>query len=149
MLIEIIKGTHFHFSDDELDYAFRCRKRGRGAVERDLNRRTKRLGQFADKHKMQVGYRSPAVTPAVEATFAGESTTANPILLLLQATTRRPCPSSVSSASRMCVKDRVLQRPNMPFGQGDADQEVLQLMRPTSGSSGHDSSNIRCHRDRI
>src|SRR5262249_20134075 len=59
ILIEIVKWDGiFNFSDDELDYAFQASNAlGARALSSEISiGQTKRLGQFADKHKMQVGY---------------------------------------------------------------------------------------------
>ncbi len=75
VLIDIVKWDGiFGFSDDELDYAFQVSKAlGARALSSEISvGQTKKVGAFADKHKMQIGYHGhTAVTPAIwEATFA-------------------------------------------------------------------------------
>ena len=112
VLIEIVKWDGiFDFSDDELDYAFQVSKAlGARALSSEITiGQTKKLGQFADKHKMQVGYHGHAgVTPAIwEATFAEASTTPPTSISAISspATTRRRCRSSrsIQSASPTCT----------------------------------------------
>ncbi|MEO7889379.1 MAG: TIM barrel protein, partial [Vicinamibacterales bacterium] len=141
VLIEIIKWDGlFDFSDDELDYAFQVSKSlGARALSSEISiGRTKRLGQFADKHKMQVGYHGhTAVTPAIwEATFAEAKYNAANLDLghFVAGNNMSPVPFLKKYADRVThvhVKDKKFcNGPNMPFGQGDTPiKEVLQLMR--------------------
>jgi sugar phosphate isomerase/epimerase len=99
---------------------------------------TKKLGQFADKHKMQVGYHGhAAVTPAIwEATFAEAKYNAANLDLghFTAGNNTSPVPFLKKYPERIThvhVKDRKFcNGPNMPFGQGDTPiKEVLRLMR--------------------
>ena len=59
ILIEIVKFDGIYaLTDDELDYAFQLAKNlGARAISSEIAADgTKRLGQFADKHKLMVGY---------------------------------------------------------------------------------------------
>ena len=130
----------FGFSDDELDYAFQTSKAlGARALSSEISiGQTKRLGQFADKHKMQVGYHGHTqVTPAIwEATFAEAKYNAANLDLghFVAGNNTSPVPFLKQYHDRIThvhVKDRKLNNgPNVPFGQGDTPiKETLQLMR--------------------
>src|SRR3954453_495541 len=141
VLIEIVKWDGiFGFSDDELDYAFQVSKAlGARALSSKISvGQTKRLGQFADKHKMPVGYHGhTAVTPAIwEATFAEAKYNAANVDLghFVAGNNTSPVPFIKQYHDRIThvhVKDRKLNNgPNVPFDQGDTPiKEVLQLMR--------------------
>jgi len=141
ILIEIVKWDGiFNFSDDELDYAFNVSKAlGARALSSEISiGQTKRLGQFADKHKMQVGYHGHTqVTPAIwEAAFAEAKYNAANLDLghFVAGNNTSPVPFLKQYHDRIThvhVKDRRLNNgPNVPFGQGDTPiKEVLQLMR--------------------
>ena len=141
ILIEIVKWDGiFGFSDDELDYVFQVSKAlGARALSSEISiGQTKRLGGFADKHKMQVGYHGHTqVTPAIwEATFAEAKYNAANLDLghFVAGNNTSPVPFIKQYHDRIShvhVKDRKLNDgPNVPFGQGDTPiKEVLQLMR--------------------
>jgi sugar phosphate isomerase/epimerase len=141
VLIEIVKWDGiFGFSDDELDYAFQVSKAlGARALSSEISvGQTKRLGQFADKHKIQVGYHGHAqMTPDVwEAAFAEAKYNAANLDLghFVAGTNTSPVPFLKKYPDRIThihVKDRKLNNgPNVPFGTGDTPiKEVLQLMR--------------------
>jgi sugar phosphate isomerase/epimerase len=141
VLIEIVKWDGiFDFSDDEIDYAFQVSKAlGARALSSEISiGKTKRLGQFADKHKMQVGYHGhAALSPAVwEATFAEAKYNAANVDLghFVAGQNISPVPFIKRYPDRIThvhVKDRkYCNGPNVPFGQGDTPiKEVLQLMR--------------------
>jgi hypothetical protein len=141
VLIEIVKWDGiFGFADDELDYAFQVSKAlGARALSSEISiGQTKRMGQFADKHKMQVGYHGhAAVTPAIwEATFAEAKYNAANLDLghFVAGNNTSPVPFLKQYPDRIThvhVKDRKLNNgPNVPFGQGDTPiKEVLGLMR--------------------
>ena len=67
--IEIVKFDGIYaMADEEIDYAFTlARTLGAKAISCEMSvDDTKRLGQFADKHKMMVGYHGhAAATPAM------------------------------------------------------------------------------------
>jgi sugar phosphate isomerase/epimerase len=139
--IDVVKWDGiFGFSDDELDYAIHVSKAlGARALSREIVvGQTKRLGQFADKHKLQMGYHGhTAVTPAIwEATFAEARYNAANLDLghFVAGNNTSPVPfikQYHDRISHLHVKDRKLNNgPNVPFGQGDTPvKEVLQLMR--------------------
>ena len=141
VLIEIVKWDGiFDFSDDEIDYAFQVSKAlGARALSSEITiGKTKRLGQFADKHKMQVGYHGhAALSPAAwEATFAEAKYNAANVDLghFVAGQNISPVPFIKKYPDRIThlhVKDRkYCNGPNVPFGQGDTPiKEVLQLMR--------------------
>ncbi len=141
ILIEIVKWDGiFNFSDEELDYAFQVSKAlGAHALSSEISiGQTKRLGAFADKHKMQVGYHGHTqVTPAIwEATFAEAKFNAANLDLghFVAGNNTSPVPFLKQYHDRIThvhVKDRKLNNgANTPFGQGDTPiKEVLQLMR--------------------
>jgi len=67
VLIEIVKVDGlFAMTDDELDYVFRLAKAlGGRAISTEISRKEeelKRVGQFADKHQLMVGYHGHATT---------------------------------------------------------------------------------------
>ena len=141
VLIEIVKWDGIYgFSDEELDYAFQVSKAlgARGLSSEISVGQTKRIGQFADKHKMPVGYHGhAAMAPAAwEATFAEAKYNAANVDLghFIAGQNASPVPFIKQYRDRIThvhVKDRKLNNgPNVPFGQGDTPiKEVLQLMR--------------------
>ena len=99
---------------------------------------TKRLGQFADKHKMMVGYHGHATTtPADFETafgYAAHNGANLDIGHFVAGQNTSPVPFIKQHHSRIThihVKDRKMNNgPNVPFGQGDTPiKEVLQLIR--------------------
>jgi len=143
VLIEIIKWDGiFGFSDDEVDYAFELSKAlGARALSTEISADgTKRVGQFADKHKMMIGYHGHTATgPAeweaafAEAKFNGANLD---IGHFVAGHSISPVPFLKERHDRIThihVKDRKLGTKggdNVPFGQGDTPiKEVLQLIR--------------------
>ena len=143
VLIEVVKVDGiFTMADDVLDYFFTlARTLGARAISTEIASNlddTKRVGQFADKHKLMVGYHGHATTTPAhwETTFgfakfnganldighfiAGNNTSPVPFLKTHHA-----------RISHIHVKDRKLNNgPNTPFGEGDTPiKEVLQLIR--------------------
>ena len=139
--IEIVKWDGiFTMSDDEVDYCFQVSKAlGANALSTEISLDdTKRMGLFADKHKMQIGYHGHATTSVADfqtafsyARFnaanldlghfvAGQNT--SPVAFIKQHHDR---------ITHVHVKDRKLNNgPNVPFGEGDTPiKEVLRLMR--------------------
>jgi sugar phosphate isomerase/epimerase len=127
-------------SDDEIDYAFQVSKAlGAKALSTEISvDQTKRIGQFADRHKLPVGYHGHAETSQAmfEATFAqSPHNFANlDIGHFTAGQNTSPVPFITRHHDRIThvhVKDRRLNNgPNVPFGQGDTPiKEVLQLMR--------------------
>jgi sugar phosphate isomerase/epimerase len=143
VLIEIVKWDGiFGFSDDEVDYAFELSKAlGARALSTEISADgTKRMGQFADKHKMMFGYHGHAETgPAEwEAAFAeAKYNGANlDIGHFVAGHSISPVPFLKERHDRIThihVKDRKLGTSggaNVPFGQCDTPiKEVLQLIR--------------------
>jgi hypothetical protein len=148
VLIQIVKYDGISdFTDDEIDYCFTvARTLGARAISCEIPlSRTKRLGSFADKHKMMVGYHGHTDIHSPEAFGRPESwETAmsyakyNGINLDLghftAGNSTSPVPFITKYHDRIThvhVKDKKLNNgPNMPFGQGDTPVvEVLQLMK--------------------
>jgi Xylose isomerase-like TIM barrel len=141
VLIQVVKWDGiFAMSDDEVDYCFQVSKAlGANGLSSEISiGQTKRVGQFADKHKMPIGYHGhTAVTPAIwEATFAEAKYNFANLDLghFVAGNNTSPVPFLKQYPDRIThvhVKDRKLNNgPNMPFGQGDTPvKEVLQLMR--------------------
>ncbi len=141
--IDIVKVDHlFTMSDDELDYAFTLAKAlGGRAISSEISHtesELKRLGGFADKHELMVGYHGHATTTPEhwEQAFAlakfnganvdlGHFTAGNNI---------SPVPFMKKYHDRIThvhVKDRKFKNgPNTPLGEGDTPiAEVLRLIR--------------------
>jgi sugar phosphate isomerase/epimerase len=141
--IEIVKVDGiFKMTDDELDYAFTLAKSlgGRGISTEISNKdaELKRVGAFADKHRLMVGYHGHASTKPEhwEKAFAlakynganvdlGHFVAGNnvsPVAFLKEHHER---------VTHVHVKDRKRQNgPNTPFGEGDTPiAEVLRLIR--------------------
>lgn len=139
--IEIVKFDAIYArEDDELDYCFELAKAlGARAISCEISvPDTKRVGQFADKHRLMVGYHGHAETGPTdwETAFgyakhnganvdighfvAGHNT--SPVPFLKQHHAR---------VTHIHVKDRKMNNgANTPFGQGDTPiREVLQLIR--------------------
>jgi hypothetical protein len=148
VLIQIVKYDGISdFTDDEIDYCFTVAKTlGAHAISCEIPlSKTKRLGSFADKHKMMVGYHGHTDITSPEAFGRPESwETAmsyakyNGINLDLghftAGNSTSPVPFLTKYHDRVThvhVKDRKLHNgPNVPFGQGDTPiVEVLQLMK--------------------
>lgn len=139
--IDIVKWDGiFTMADDEVDYCFELAKAlGAKALSTEMSiDQTKRLGQFADKHKMPVGYHGhTAVTPAIwETAFSyAKYNYANVDLgHFIAGNNTSPVPFIKKYPDRIThvhVKDRKLNNgPNVEFGKGDTPvKEVLQLMR--------------------
>ena len=127
-------------SDDEVDYCFQVSKAlgAVGAVDRDLDRRHQASGQFADKHKMPIGYHGHATTSAADFETVLSYAKFNAVNLDIGHYTagqnESPVPFLKKHHDRIThvhVKDRKRDNgPNVPLGQGDTPiKEVLQLMR--------------------
>lgn len=129
-------------TDAEIDYAFNAGKAlGVTHVTVELpadDVQTKRLGDFADKHKIYVGYHAHLqATPTLWDTALSQSKY-NAINLDIghytAGTSSSPVPFILKNHDRimsMHMKDRKFHDgPNMPWGQGDTPiAEVLQLIR--------------------
>lgn len=142
VLIEIVKWDGvFQMTDDELDYIFQVSKAlGARALSTEIGTvdQTRRVGQFADKHQLFIGYHGHASTGTAEyaapfafAKFNGANVD---IGHFVAGQNTSPAPFIIEHASRIThlhIKDRRRNNgPNTPFGQGDTPiREILQLMR--------------------
>jgi sugar phosphate isomerase/epimerase len=143
VLIQIMKVDGlFKMSDGELDYAFNLAKTlGARAISTEISHsdaELKRVGQFADKHKLMVGYHGHATTgPADwEKAFAlAEYNGANvDIGHFVAGNFGSPIPFITKYHERVThvhIKDRKRNNgPNAPFGEGDTPiVDVLRLIR--------------------
>lgn len=143
VLIEIVKVDGiFKMTDDELDYAFvLARALGGRAISTEISHQDeelKRLGQFADKHQLMIGYHGHATTKPEhwEKAFSlakhnganvdlGHFVAGNnvsPVAFIKEHHER---------ITHVHVKDRKKNNgPNTPFGEGDTPiAEVLRLLR--------------------
>jgi len=148
VLIQILKVDNIGgFSDDVIDYFFTVAKNiGASAISTEGKMsETKRLGQFAAKHKMMIGYHGHTDITSNEAFGSPESwetamefSKYNGINLdighFIAGNSTSPIPYIKKHHDRIThihIKDRKMHEgPNMPFGQGDTPiVEVLQLMK--------------------
>ena len=140
VLIEIVKWDGiFTMSDDEVDYCFQVSKAlGAKALSSEIGLEgAKRVGQFADKHQMQIGHHGHATTTAADFETVFSSAKYNAANLDLGhyvAGQGSPIPFIQKHYERIThvhVKDRKANNgPNVPFGEGDTPvKEVLQMMR--------------------
>jgi len=143
VLIEIVKVDGlFKMTDDELDYVFALTKAlGGRAISTEISNQEgdlKRVGQFADKHRLLVGYHGHAETKPEhwEKAFSlakhnganvdlGHFVAGNnvsPVAFIKEHHER---------ITHVHVKDRKMHNgPNTPFGEGDTPiAEVLRLIR--------------------
>jgi hypothetical protein len=139
--IEIVKWDGLYaMSDDEVDYCFQVAKAlGARALSTEINvNETRRIGQFADKHQLPIGYHGHAATSAAmfETAFANAKYNFANLDLghFTAGQNTSPVPFIRQHHARIThvhVKDRKLNSgPNVPFGQGDTPiKEVLQLVR--------------------
>ena len=139
--MEIVKVDGiFAMPDDVVDYEFQLAKAlGARAISTEISvPDTKRLGQFADKHKMMVGYHGHATTSAADFEtvfgFAAHNGANLDIGHFVAGQNTSPVPFIKQHHARIThvhVKDRKKNNgPNVPFGQGDTPiAEVLQLIR--------------------
>lgn len=141
--IEVVKVDGiFKMTDAELDYAFTLAKAlGGRAISSEISRKDddlKRIGQFADKHHLMVGYHGHATTTPEHwetafslAKFNGANVdighfvagnNGSPVAFIKQHHDR---------ITHVHIKDRKLNNgPNTPFGEGDTPiAEVLRLIR--------------------
>jgi sugar phosphate isomerase/epimerase len=140
VLIEIVKFDGIYaLSDAELDYSFELAKNlGARAISCEIDvPQTKRVGQFADKHKMMVGYHGHTETGPAQweeaFSFAKYNGANLDIGHFLAGNKTSPVPFLKQHHDRIThvhVKDKTLANVNVPFGQGDTPiKEVLQLIR--------------------
>jgi sugar phosphate isomerase/epimerase len=143
VLIQIVKFDNIlNFSDEVLDYAFELAKGlGASAISCELPvdqvAASKRLGQFADKHKIMIGFHGHAtMTPAIweqAFTYAKYNGANLDIGHFVGGNKTSPVPFLKKHHERIThlhVKDKTLTDQNVPFGKGDTPiKEVLQLIR--------------------
>jgi sugar phosphate isomerase/epimerase len=143
VLIEIVKVDGiFKMSDEELDYAFNLAKAlGGRAISSEISHKDeelKRVGQFADKHQLMVGYHGHATTKPEhwEAAFALAKYNGANVDLghFVAGNNTSPVPFITKYHDRVThvhLKDRKFNNgPNTPFGEGDTPiAEVLRLIR--------------------
>jgi sugar phosphate isomerase/epimerase len=139
--IEIVKFDAIYArSDDELDYFFTLAKHlGARAISCEINvPQTKRVGQFADKHGLMVGYHGHAETGPADWTeafgYAAHNGANVDIGHFVAGGHGSPIPFMQQHHARIThihVKDRKLNDgPNVPFGTGDTPiVDVLRLIR--------------------
>jgi sugar phosphate isomerase/epimerase len=129
-------------TDDELDYVFALTKAlGGRAISSEIAKTEKelrRLGEFADKHQLMVGYHGHAATAPKhwERAFAlAKHNGANVDLgHFVAGNNVSPVPFIKEHHERIThvhLKDRKMHEgPNTPFGEGDTPiAEVLRLIR--------------------
>ncbi|MDQ2664768.1 MAG: TIM barrel protein [Gemmatimonadota bacterium] len=141
--IEIVKFDNIYaMTDGELDFAFGvARSLGARAISCEISTKDddlRRVGSFADKHRMMVGYHGHTkVTPAIwEHAFSlGKYNGANvDIGHFIAGNNYSPVEFIKKHHDRIThvhIKDRKLNEgPNVPFGQGDTPiVKVLRLIR--------------------
>ncbi|HWE51136.1 MAG TPA: TIM barrel protein, partial [Bryobacteraceae bacterium] len=147
VLIQVLKVDNFNsFSDDVTDYFFNVAKNlGCSALSTEGNLRdVQRLGQFAEKHRMMIGYHGHTAGPGGEAFGSPENwekgmavSKYNGINLdighFLVGNQTSPIPFLTKYHERVThihIKDRTYKGATVPFGKGDVPiTEVLQLMK--------------------
>lgn len=143
VLIEIVKVDGlFKMSGDELDYAFALAKAlGGRAISSEISTKDddlKRVGQFADKHQMLVGYHGHATTKPEhwEKAFSFAKFNGANVDLghFVAGNNTSPVPFIEKYHERIThvhVKDRKMNNGgNTPFGEGETPiKEVLRLIR--------------------
>lgn len=143
VLIEIVKVDNlFKLSNEELDYSFTLAKAlGGRAISSEISNKDedlKRIGQFADKHRMLVGYHGHATTKPEhwEKAFSFAKFNGANVDLghFVAGNNTSPVPFIEKYHERIThvhVKDRKMQNgPNTPFGEGETPiKEVLRLIR--------------------
>lgn len=138
--IDIVKFDGiYNYPDDALDYAFELAKNlGARAISCEIDvPQTKRLGQFADKHKIMVGYHGHNSTGTAhweEAFGYAKYNGANvDIGHFMSGQKTSPLPFIRRYHDRIThihVKDKTLDDKNVPFGKGDTPvREILQAIR--------------------
>jgi len=143
VLIEVVKVDGiFKMSDAELDYAFALAKAlGGRAISSEISHQDeelKRIGLFADKHQLMVGYHGHASTKPEdwERAFSFAKYNAANVDLghFVAGNNTSPVPFIKQHHERIThvhLKDRKMHDgPNTPFGEGDTPiAEVLRLLR--------------------
>ena len=141
VLIEIVKVDGiFAYSDDALDYVFTLAKAlGARAISTEIAEDgPKRLGQFADKHDMMVGYHGHEATGPEDweklFAYAAHNGANLDIGHFIAGNHGSPVPFLTQYHDRIThihVKDRKANKgANVPFGEGETPiVEVLHLIR--------------------
>lgn len=143
VLIEVVKVDGiFRMSDAELDYVFKLAKAlGGRAISTEISKKDddhKRVGEFADKHQLMVGYHGHATTTPEhwEKAFSFAKFNGANVDLghFVAGNNTSPVPFIKEHHARVThvhLKDRKKNNgPNFPFGEGDTPlKEVLQLIR--------------------
>ncbi len=141
ILVEIVKVDGILTMPDEVvDYEFQLAKAlGARAISTEIAvAETERLGRFADKHRMMVGYHGHATTTAADFEtvfgYAAHNGANLDIGHFVAGQNTSPVPFITKHHSRIThvhIKDRKMNNgANVPFGQGDTPiKEVLQLIR--------------------
>jgi sugar phosphate isomerase/epimerase len=143
VLIEIVKVDGiFKMTDGELDYVFAlARALGGRAISTEISNKDddlKRLGQFADKHQLMVGYHGHAATKPEHwekaFSFAKHNGANVDLGHFVAGNNISPVPFIKQYHNRIThvhLKDRKMHDgPNTPFGEGDTPiVEVLRLIR--------------------
>jgi sugar phosphate isomerase/epimerase len=143
--IDIVKYDNiYNFTDPEMDYAFALAKAaGARALSCELEHDgTKRLGDFATKHKFPVAYHGHTKTPApmFEEAFAQSKYNWANIDIGHWVAGGLGSPIDIirthhDRITHVHIKDRkkmegTVEGPNTPFGEGDTPiKEVLRLIR--------------------
>lgn len=143
VLIQIVKVDGlFKMNDEELNYAFTLAKRlGGRAISTEISNREeelKRVGAFADKHKLMVGFHGHATTRPEhwEKAFALAKYNGANVDLGHFVAGNNISPAAFikehhERITHVHIKDRKMHNgPNTPFGEGDTPiGEVLRLIR--------------------
>ena len=143
VVIEILKFDGMYtMSDDMLDYAFTLAKNvGARALSTEIDvEGTRRVGQFADKHQMKIGYHNHASITTADFDRTLSYAKYNAINLdlghFVAGNSMSPVPFIKANAPRIThfhVKDRKFGTnggANLPFGEGETPLvEVLRLVR--------------------
>ena len=141
MLIEIVKYDGiYNMADAEVDYCFNlARTLGARAISCEIDaKHTQRIGQFADKHKLMVGYHGHAATTPEHWETAFSQARYNGANLdlghFVAGNNTSPVPFLKQHHARIThvhVKDRKMKEGAVtPFGEGDTPiVEALRLIR--------------------
>jgi sugar phosphate isomerase/epimerase len=143
VLIEIVKVDGiFKMTDDELDYVFALAKAlGGRAISSEISNKDadlKRVGQFADKHQLMLGYHGHASTKPEHwekafslAKYNGANVDLGHFVAGNNVSPVAFIKEHHERITHVHVKDRKKNNgPNTPFGEGDTPiAEVLRLIR--------------------
>lgn len=143
VLIEILKVDNIYkLSPDELDYCFAMAKAlGARSISTEIskdNEDLRRIGQFADKHQLMVGYHGHATTTPAHwetafslAKFNGANVDLGHFVAGNNESPAAFITKHHARITHVHVKDRRKQNgPNTPFGEGDTPiRDILRLIR--------------------